>query len=91
MNPCFPFESVADHQKHKPSSDLNELCCVLLATPQPALQPGDNPILRTALHSGADYLVTNDRHLLALDPYEGLRIISMSEYYELLRNQGLIS
>jgi predicted nucleic acid-binding protein len=37
--------------------------------------PADSPILRAALACGADYLVTNDRHLLELDPYEGLRII----------------
>ena len=28
--------------------------------------PADSEILRTALQAGADYLVTNDRHLLAL-------------------------
>src|ERR1043166_3387751 len=39
--------------------------------------PADTPILRGALVAGADYLVTNDRHLLDLDPYQGLRIISM--------------
>ena len=53
--------------------------------------PADSPILRGALEAGADYLVTNDRHLLALNPYEGLRIISMSDYYKLLDNEGLIS
>ncbi len=53
--------------------------------------PADSPILRASVQAGADYLVTNDRHLLELDPYEGLRIVSMSAYYELLRNEGLIS
>ena len=51
--------------------------------------PNDSPILRAALHAGADYLVTNDRHLLALDPYEGLRIISIGAYAALLRERGL--
>lgn len=53
--------------------------------------PADSPILRAALEAGADFLVTNDKHLLALSPYEGLRILSMAEYYELLVNEGLIS
>ncbi len=53
--------------------------------------PKDGPILIAALAVGADYLVTNDAHLLALDPYEGLRIISMSAYYGLLENEGLIN
>src|SRR5438093_1225979 len=46
--------------------------------------PADTPILRAALAASSDYLVTNDRHLLDLDPYEGVRIISMTAYRELL-------
>jgi len=52
--------------------------------------PADSPILQAALAAGADYLVTNDRHLRTLHPYEGLRIISMTDYFELLRNEGLL-
>lgn len=52
--------------------------------------PKDSPILRAALGAGVDYLVTNDRHLLELDPYEGLRITSMSAYEQLLRDEGLL-
>jgi putative PIN family toxin of toxin-antitoxin system len=50
----------------------------------------DTPILRAALAAGADYLVTNDRHLLALNPYEGLRIVSMADYYQILVNEGVL-
>jgi putative PIN family toxin of toxin-antitoxin system len=50
----------------------------------------DSPILRAALAAGADYLVTNDKHLLALNPYQGLKIISMTEYYGVLLAEGLI-
>jgi predicted nucleic acid-binding protein len=53
--------------------------------------PADSPILRAALQAGVDFLVTNDVHLLELDPYEGLRIISMSAYYEILQDDGLIT
>ncbi|MGE0823247.1 MAG: putative toxin-antitoxin system toxin component, PIN family [Candidatus Binatia bacterium] len=53
--------------------------------------PTDSPILRAALDAGTDYLVTNDTHLLDLNPYEGLRIISMTDYYQLLIHEGLIS
>jgi len=52
--------------------------------------PADSPILQAALRAGADYLVTNDQHLLELDPCEGLRILSMTGYYELLKKEGLI-
>jgi predicted nucleic acid-binding protein len=50
----------------------------------------DTPILCAAVNAGADYLVTNDRHLLDLNPYEGLRIVSMTEYYAILISEGLI-
>ena len=51
----------------------------------------DTPILRAALDAGVDYLVTNDHHLLALNPYEGLKIVSMAEYLSLLQSEGLIA
>jgi hypothetical protein len=34
--------------------------------------------------------VTNDQHLLGLDPFEGLRIISMAAYHDLLSSYGLL-
>jgi len=51
----------------------------------------DSPILRAALSASVDLLVTNDPHLLELSPYEGVRIVSMSEYYQLLQDRGLLS
>jgi hypothetical protein len=33
---------------------------------------------------------TNDGHLLTLNPYEGSRIISLDQYYQFLKEQGLI-
>ncbi|MDZ4658839.1 MAG: putative toxin-antitoxin system toxin component, PIN family [Bythopirellula sp.] len=52
--------------------------------------PADSPILQAALAAGADYLVTNDAHLLALNPYQDLRIISLTEYFNLLFSEGHI-
>ena len=49
-----------------------------------------SPILSEAIAVGANYLVTNDRHLLALKPY-GLRIVSMNEYQQILIQQGLLT
>ena len=50
----------------------------------------DTPVLGAAIAAGADFLVTNDAHLLALSPYQGLRIISMTAYFDLLVNEGHI-
>lgn len=51
--------------------------------------PADSEILRTALTAGADYLVTNDRHLLALHPYESVQIITIAEFRRMLEERGL--
>ncbi len=53
--------------------------------------PGDSPILQAAIAAGVDILVTNDAVLLALSPYEGLEILSMSSYYRLLLDRGLLA
>ncbi|MBA3480229.1 MAG: PIN domain-containing protein [Pirellulales bacterium] len=52
--------------------------------------PADSPILQAALTAGVDFLVTNDKHLLELNPYESLRIISMTDYFELLGTQKVL-
>src|SRR6266516_1971796 len=40
----------------------------------------DTPVLQAAV--ACDYLVSNDQHLLALDPFHGIRIISMDSYFQ---------
>jgi putative PIN family toxin of toxin-antitoxin system len=52
--------------------------------------PKDSPILQAALLCGADYLVSNDKHLLTMDPFESLRIISMNTYRQILLQHGLL-
>lgn len=67
-----------------------------LVEPQPSRHrvpgdPADSPILQAALVAGVDYLVTNDTDLLSMSPYEGMRIVSMSDYQRLLYEQGLLA
>jgi len=42
--------------------------------------PEDDKVIATALHASADALVSEDRHLLDLDPYGDLRIMRPAEY-----------
>ena len=61
--------------------------------PSRHLVPGDpdySPILQAAVACGADYLVTNDVHLLAMHPYQSLQILSITAYRDLLRGRGLL-
>lgn len=49
--------------------------------------PEDNKVLATAVESGSEYLITEDRHLLKLDPYENIRILRAAEFNN-LRDKG---
>jgi uncharacterized protein len=51
----------------------------------------DNEVLRTAVSAGANYLVTNDRHLLSLHPYESIQIVTMAAYRRILEDQNLFT
>lgn len=55
-----------------------------------AADPMDSPILRAAMSAGVDYLVTDDRHLLKMHPYEGIHVMSMRDFAALLRTEGLL-
>jgi len=47
--------------------------------------PRDDVIMVSALAARAAYLVTGDRrHLLPLGSYEGVRIVSVQEFIEIL-------
>jgi len=46
--------------------------------------PKDNRFLECALAGRADYLVTGDRDLLALDPFRGIPILRPAEFLRLL-------
>ncbi|NOY46208.1 MAG: putative toxin-antitoxin system toxin component, PIN family [Deltaproteobacteria bacterium] len=42
--------------------------------------PDDNRVLEAALAAGADRVVTGDRHLLSLESYRGIRVLSPAEF-----------
>jgi putative PIN family toxin of toxin-antitoxin system len=42
--------------------------------------PDDEPIIAAALEADADYIVSDDKHLLQLDAYQGIRIINRAEF-----------
>jgi putative PIN family toxin of toxin-antitoxin system len=44
--------------------------------------PDDNKILECALAGKADYMVTNDRHLLTLKQFRGIPIVTAREFLE---------
>jgi putative PIN family toxin of toxin-antitoxin system len=49
--------------------------------------PEDDIVLRAAYDGHVDYIVTGDKHLLALKEFGGLKIITVSEVLELLKKK----
>jgi predicted nucleic acid-binding protein len=48
--------------------------------------PDDDAVLECAAIGQAQYLVSGDRHLLALGNYQGIQIIKATEFLTLLQN-----
>jgi len=46
---------------------------------------GDNTVLNTAYSAKAEYIVSGDEHLLKLQNFKGIRIVTPSEMLEILR------
>jgi predicted nucleic acid-binding protein len=45
--------------------------------------PNDDVVLECAVVSGAQAIVTGDKDLLVLDPYDGIRIVTPAEFLAL--------
>ena len=48
--------------------------------------PDDDIIVRTAYDGKADYIVSGDRHLLALKEFKGIRILTVDEMLQYLNS-----
>jgi putative PIN family toxin of toxin-antitoxin system len=47
--------------------------------------PKDNIILECAFEGKADFIVTNDNHLLKLNEFQGIKIVTPEKFLELLK------
>jgi len=47
--------------------------------------PADNKFLECAVESHADYIVTGDRHLKMLNQFEGIKIVSVNDFLDILK------
>ncbi|MFC1682415.1 putative toxin-antitoxin system toxin component, PIN family [Nanoarchaeota archaeon] len=46
--------------------------------------PDDNMILECALEGNVDYVITNDKHLLKLKEFQGIKIVRPEEFLKLI-------
>lgn len=49
--------------------------------------PSDNIFLSVALASGADFIISNDFHLLCLKSFETIKIVKPSQFLSLIQNE----
>lgn len=49
--------------------------------------PQDNKILESALESGSGYLVTSDNHLLKLENYQGVKIVTPTQFWSIYEQE----
>jgi putative PIN family toxin of toxin-antitoxin system len=85
-------------QYHLPEEDIRRFLRLLKSQATEVLpskqltviehDPTDNRYLECALEGDAQYLVSGDRHLLALKEYRGIRMLSPLEFVALLRLEG---
>lgn len=68
-------------------TSISDVATVLKTTPclKVLADDPDNRILECALKSGADFLVTGDKHLLKLTTYENFEIIKLSNFLRILQ------
>jgi len=84
---------VSDEQIHRFVDDL-AMICVVVITPSNVPRyveddPDDDPIIAAALQCGAGYVVSEDRHLLRLDGFQGLRVLTRDDFARELDRLGV--
>ena len=50
--------------------------------------PEDNKILESAVASQADYLITSDWHLLKLEKFDGVKIVTPTGFWQIYEDEG---
>ena len=62
--------------------DYTDLVTVVIITQvsTDCRDPKDNKFLSLALSGGADFIISGDKDLTVLNPYHGVRILTMREY-----------
>ncbi len=49
--------------------------------------PDDNRVLECAVKGKAHYIVTGDRHLLELEGYEAIQIVTVRRFFDMIESQ----
>ncbi len=84
------ISSWTDKERYQFIRDLAMIC--ILTSGSPPLQKTtqhapDDKFLAAAVEGKADYIVSGDHHLKDLKIYKGIRIVSVTEFLEILDNE----
>jgi len=77
---------VSQERRHELLADLEAVAewTAINGAIQACRDPDDDKFLETALVAQADYIVTGDGDLLALDPFEHIRVVTAAGFLEAL-------
>jgi putative PIN family toxin of toxin-antitoxin system len=82
------------HLPHKTTGDIleylrssSELCEIKSVDISVCRDKDDDKIIGTALDGNAEFIITGDNDLLILRKYEGIKIVTPREYWNILRRQ----
>ncbi len=79
-----------EKERYQFIEDLARICILTpgsLKLKQAAKHTQDHKFLVAAIEGKADYIVSGDRHLRDLGAYEGMKIVSASEFLQILENK----
>jgi hypothetical protein len=79
-----------DGQRNRSKRTLEDLAALSIVTPGELTlsivkgRPSDNRYLECAIEGEVDYVVTGDKHLLALEEFQGIEIMPLREFLDRL-------
>ena len=50
--------------------------------------PEDNKILESAVESDSEYLITSDNHLLKIEQYDDIKIVTPSQFWRIYEDES---
>ena len=82
------FSDVRSSQVDKFLSGLVKKCKVVNVVPSFEVfkeDPDDDVVLNMAFSGKAEYMITGDKHLLALKEFKGVRIVKVTQMFDVIR------
>jgi len=85
------LDRITEEEREKYLSSLDAVATLI--TPYREISgivtdPNDDPIIDLAISARVEYLVTGDKRILAVGEYEGAKMLTAREFYDVLNQQA---